>query len=264
MSQHELPSVSGLPWQGVAYFCTTRQGGVSQSSWASLNLGLHTADNAANVAANRRTVRACLPGEPLWLDQVHGTHVVNADCFPELSQSHDMPAPTGDAAITVVPNTVLAIMTADCLPVVLANEEGSALGMAHAGWRGLCGGVLERTVNALRASAPSSSGWRAWIGPGIGQRHFEVGPDVYHAFVDADPGARIFFVQKTPSEKWLADLASLARYRLHGAGVCNVELSGDCTYSRPDLFFSFRREPITGRQATFAWLTEGDQVRGQG
>lgn len=264
MAGHKLQSVSGLPWQGVAYFCTTRRGGVSQDAWASLNLGPHTGDDVAHVAANRRIVRECLPAEPLWLDQVHGTLVVDADRLSTTVQAPNMPAPKADAAITVVPNTVLAIMTADCLPVVIADDKGSALGMAHAGWRGLCAGVLEETIDALRASITAPSGWRAWIGPGIGQRHFEVGPDVHGAFVDADPATAVFFVQKTPSRKWLADLASLARYRLHKAGVRDVEISGDCTFSRPDLFFSYRREAITGRQATFAWLTQRDQVRREG
>ncbi len=264
MASHKLPSVSGLPWQGVAYFCTTRQGGVSQGPWASLNLGLHTADDATHVATNRRLVRASLPAEPLWLDQVHGTCVVNADRLAASAPMPQLPVPIADAAITFMPNTVLAIMTADCLPVVIANEEGSALGVAHAGWRGLCAGILERTIEALRGSCPGTSPWRAWIGPGIGQRNFEVGSDVYHAFVDSDPATSVFFVKKTLSGKWLADLASLARYRLHGAGVGNIEISGDCTFSKPDLFFSYRRESITGRQATFAWLSDENHLRRPG
>src|SRR5690606_11308565 len=138
-----MQTVTGLPWNGVDYFCTTRQGGVSTGSWSSINLGLHTDDDSAAVAANRQRMRNMLPGAPVWMRQVHGTDVFDAD------EQSPMPAgagtaavPVADAAITTMAGRVLAIMTADCLPVVLASTDGTVLGLAHAGWRGLAGGML--------------------------------------------------------------------------------------------------------------------------
>src|SRR3546814_10509829 len=141
-----LTTVSGLPWKGVEYFCTTRLGGVSTGPWSGLNLGLHTDDDAADVATNRKRLRALAPSEPLWLKQVHGTDVFDAD---EPGLVDGMPTPVADAAVTASAGKVLAIMTADCLPVVLASSDG-VLGVAHAGWRGLVGGVLENTLPAMR------------------------------------------------------------------------------------------------------------------
>ena len=249
-----LTTVSGLPWPGVDYFCTTRLGGASKGPWAGFNLGAHASDEPAHVAANRQLLRAALPCEPVWLQQVHAAGVFDAD---SLAPGH-VPAqpPVADAAITTLPGRVLAIMTADCLPVVIACEQGAALGVAHAGWRGLAAGVLERTVQALRERASDTSGWRAWIGPAISQAHFEVGVDVYEAFLDQDAGAAEFFVRRPGTAKWHADLPGLARHRLYRAGVLEVELSGLCSFDRPDSFYSYRREAVTGRMATIAWLRD--------
>ena len=250
-----LPYVSGLPWTGVNYFCTTRAGGLSTGPWASLNMGVHTGDEAAHVSANRDRLRSALPAEPLWLKQVHGADVYDADAAFTVEGPVSSQAPEADAAITTCANRVLAIMTADCLPVVLASTDGQALGVAHAGWRGLAAGVLEQTLQALRRRAPAQTSWRAWIGPAISQSCFEVGSDVVDAFTTQDANTSVFFVQKIGKGKWLADLPALARHRLQQAGVDNVELSGDCTYRRADLFYSYRREPTTGRMATIAWLS---------
>jgi YfiH family protein len=250
-----LPTVTGSPWAGVRYFCTTRNGGVSRDAWASLNLGLHTRDEASHVLVNRQRLRAILPAEPVWLQQVHGTHVFDAD-VPSAGRG-DMPVadvPVADAAVTTQPGRVLAIMTADCLPVVIAGGDGRSLGLAHAGWRGLAGGVLEATLAALRARTSPGTPWRAWIGPAISQRYFEVGNDVLAAFIGADPEASRFFIEKTPGLKWLADLPGLARHRLYKAGVESVALSGECTYALRDRYFSYRRDAETGRIATVAWL----------
>jgi YfiH family protein len=249
-----LGTVSGLPWPGVRYFATTREGGVSLGGFASFNLGAHTRDDPACVQENRRRLRDVLPGDPLWLDQVHGGDVLDADAWT--AESAD--APRADAAVTVRPGRVLAIMTADCLPVVLSGQGGAVLGVAHAGWRGLVGGVLENTVARMRAVCPGAGALRAWIGPAISQRHFEVGDDVHAAFVGRDPAARMFFVRSPAAPKWLADLPSLARHRLWRAGVEDVELSGYCTYGRADLFYSYRRASDTGRLATLAWLSPGE------
>lgn len=250
-----LPTVTGLPWPSVTYFCTTRQGGISLDPWSSLNVGLHTGDTTEHVLANRKLLRAGLPGEPLWLDQVHGARVLDADqYFTQQPQSGLMVPPSADAAITTQSNRVLAIMTADCLPVVIASADGRALGVAHAGWRGLAAGILEATLIALRKRRPGNTAWRAWVGPAISQRHFEVGADVFQAFTNHGPQSSVFFAEKTPGSKWLADLPALARQRLHQAGVANIELSGDCTFSQPDRFYSYRLSPRTGRQVTVAWL----------
>ncbi|HWK71361.1 MAG TPA: peptidoglycan editing factor PgeF [Burkholderiaceae bacterium] len=250
-----LPTVSGLPWTGVEYFSTTRRGGVSTGPWHSLNLGLHTGDDGGHVAANRKRLGAMAPSEPLWLKQVHGTDVFDADRPPGGTRDGALAAgvPVADAAVTATAGRVLAIMTADCLPVVLADTGGTVLGVAHAGWRGLAAGVLENTLRAMRGRAPAEAQWRAWIGPGISQRHFEVGDDVHQAFADADPATAAFFAEKGGG-KWLADLPSIARHRLHKAGVGNVELSGQCTYGQADTYYSYRRQPATGRLATLAWL----------
>lgn len=244
--------VSGQPWSGVRYFCTTRLGGVSDGPFATFNLAQHVADRAGRVAENRRRLRARLPGDPFWLNQIHGTRVVDADAWEK-----KQPAPEADAAVTALTNRVLAIMTADCLPVVIASVDGLVLGAAHAGWRGLAGGILEQTMTTLRGRHPDAAKahWRAWVGPAISQRHFEVGDDVFCAFVDQDTQSRVFFAQAGAGRKWLADLPALARQRLYKLGVDSIELSGYCTATRDDLFYSYRRAAPGGRMATVAWLS---------
>jgi YfiH family protein len=245
----DLPVVTGPEWQGVSYFCTTRAGGAGVAPHDSLNLGLRAEDNPEAVAENRRRVRAAVPAQPLWLRQVHGSEVVDADAA-------DVPAePAVDASVTAQPGRVLAIMVADCLPVVIADAEGKVLGTAHAGWRGLSGGVLEHTLDAMRAKAPHATGWRAWVGPGIGPEQFEVGQDVLDAFTADDPAtARFFTARSGAAGKWLADLAGLADFRLRRAGVQEVSLSGECTVTRKERYFSYRRDGVTGRMAMLAWL----------
>ncbi|WP_459617897.1 peptidoglycan editing factor PgeF [Bordetella sp. 2513F-2] len=246
---HGLPVVCGADWPGVRYFCTTRGGGVGQAPYDTLNLGLRAGDRPEVVAENRRRVRAAVPGEPLWLRQVHGSVVVDADA--PLSE----PEPAADASVTCRPDRVLAIMVADCLPVVMADAEGTVLGVAHAGWRGLSGGVLEATLAAMRAKAPRAGGWRAWIGPGIGPDAFEVGADVLAAFTADDPDAAAAFRPRPDvAGKWWADLPALAQRRLRRAGVAQPESSGLCTASDPGRFFSYRRDRETGRMALLAWL----------
>lgn len=251
LKQASIPTISGQPWTGVNYFCTTRQGGVSAGPWASLNLGLHTGDEYDAVSRNRQRLRAMLPGDPVWLTQEHGAEVFDAD--QAVLQGQATEAPVADGAVTLQANRVLAIMTADCLPVVLASTDGRALGVAHAGWRGLAAGVLENTLSALRQRLPGNTAWRAWIGPAISQSCFEVGADVYEAFADADPGSATFFAPKESGRKWLADLPALARRRLTKEGVGTIELSGQCTFNQADMFYSYRRDATTGRMVTLAW-----------
>ncbi|MFA7670356.1 MAG: peptidoglycan editing factor PgeF [Burkholderiaceae bacterium] len=250
-----LLPVRGAPWEGVRYGTTTRHGGVSHGPWASFNLGLHTGDDPEAVKENRRRLAVDLPAAPFWLEQVHGTVVADADA--DVAFRPMQPPPRADAAITMQPGRVLAIMTADCAPVVIADLQGRALGMAHAGWRGLAGGVLEATVSALRDRLPAAV-WRAWVGPCIGQARFEVGDEVRQAFVATDPSASRYFALGATEGKWQADLAALARHRLDMLDVYSVETSGYCTHDMADLFHSYRRSSVTGRMATLAWLEAKD------
>lgn len=243
-----MGGVSGLPWAGVQYFCTTRSGGVSLAPWESFNLGQHVGDDPQAVKDNRARLRLTLPAAPLWLDQVHGTAVWDAD-----DRTVPLP-PQADAAVTMQPGRVLAIMTADCLPVVIADVQGRVLGVAHAGWRGLVAGVLENTLAHMRERVPDASAWRAWIGPAISQAHFEVGDEVYQAFVGQDARLAVYFVADPSRDRWRADLPSIARHRLFHAGVQQIECCGRCTYGEEHRFFSYRRQARTGRQATLAWL----------
>lgn len=248
MTSTPLFPISGQVWPGVHYFCSTRQGGHSVPPWDGLNLGAHVGDAPDKVAANRALLQASLPAEPLWLQQVHGIEVFDADdCVPGTP-------PQADAAVTTRLGRPLAILTADCLPVVLADADGSVLGVAHAGWRGLAAGVLENTLACMRQRSPDARGWRAWIGPAIGQAHFEVGPEVRDAFLAQDPALALYFAGRAHSDRYLGDLAGIARHRLHQAGVADIENSGYCTYRQSAHFYSYRREARTGRQATVAWL----------
>ena len=251
------------PWPGVTVFCTTRAGGVGVPPYDTLNLGLGAGDDARIVRENRARLRPMLAAEPFWLRQVHGSAVADGDAFsaipPAVGSSGTnaaMEPPEADAAVTARPGRVLAILTADCLPVVIGDTQGRVLGAAHAGWLGLAGGVLDATLAAMRRRAPHATGWRAWIGPGIGATAFQVGDDVREAFAQAGAGEPgMFVVDPAMPGKWLADLAGLARWRLERLGVTQIESSGLCTVTDTQgRFFSYRRDGRTGRMATLAWL----------
>lgn len=236
---------------------TTRVGGVSVGSRGALNLAAHVGDDPDSVARNRRLVREALglPDEPLWLRQVHGTTVVRHEHDAragERATSPDSPtaAPEGDAAVAFGPGRVLAIMTADCLPVAFTTRAGDRVGAAHAGWRGLAAGVLERTVDALGAERGDVV---AWLGPAIGPDAFEVGPEVRDAFLADDPAAAAAFTANARG-RWQADLYALARLRLARVGVRSVHGGGACTYDDVGRWFSFRRDRDAGRMATLVWL----------
>jgi YfiH family protein len=230
---------------GVHAIVTTRAGGVSAGARAGFNLAAHVGDDPDAVAENRRRLRvaAGLPAEPLWLRQVHGTGVAVHDG----AAAH---APEADAAVTTEPGRVLAVLTADCLPVVLASRDGRRLGVAHAGWRGLAAGVLEATVAALDVQGEDLV---AWLGPAIGPAAFEVGEEVREAFVAPDPATSTAFTGNARG-RWQADLYALARRRLGRLGVTEIAGGGDCTYAQADAWFSFRRDRDCGRMATVAWL----------
>lgn len=249
---HGLPVVTGPSWPGVHFFCTTRAGGVGVAPHDTLNLGLRADDCPDTVRENRRRLRAALPSEPLWLRQVHGADVVDGDTWPP--DTGDVGEPAADASVTSTPGRVLAVMAADCLPVFMTDLDGTVVGAAHAGWRGLAGGVLENTLAHLRVKAPAARGWRAWVGPGIGPDHFEVGDDVRGAFAGLGGEAEACFkAHPQRAGKWLADLAALAVLRLQRAGVEDIHACGLCTVSDAARFFSYRRDGTTGRMALLAW-----------
>lgn len=225
----------------VKAFVTTRAGGISAGPYAGLNLGFRTDDDPLAVEANRRRLLAALPGEPKWLRQVHGCGVVDADTLAGI--------PEADAAVARSPNTVCAVLVADCIPVLLADRTGSAVAVAHAGWRGLAGGVLERAVERL-ARPPEEL--LAYLGPGIGPRAFEVGADVREAFLAGDAQAEAAFRPRSPG-KWMADLFLLARQRLARCGVARIHGGDLCTHSDPRRFYSYRRDGPTGRMAALIW-----------
>lgn len=229
--------------------CTTRRGGVSAGPWAGLNMGRGGGDDPAAVSENRRRVLAALqaPAEPLWIRQVHGVRVAR---MPQESlQGGD--EPEADAVFSTEPGVVCAVQAADCLPVLFCDAAGTVVAAAHAGWRGLCGGVLERTVAALPVPP---AGLMAWLGPAIGPEAFEVGEEVREAFVAADAQAAQAFRPGAAPGKHYADLWQLARQRLRRAGVSRVSGGGLSTHADPARFYSYRRDGVTGRMAALIWL----------
>jgi YfiH family protein len=249
MSSPELPPqwiVPQWPVPGqVRALATTRAGGSSNDPYSSFNIGMAVGDEPAAVAANRAVLRSFLPAEPCWLKQVHGTRVIEAG-----GDQRDAPA-EADASVTRAPGVVLAIQSADCLPVLLAEREGRIIAAAHAGWRGLCDGVIE---NAVRSMGVPGGSIVAWLGPAIGSVSYEVGEDVYRAFVDQDEEAEAAFVARLSPGKYLMDLYALARQRLARLGVADVHGGGYCTLRESGRFFSYRRDGQTGRMATLLWL----------
>jgi len=229
---------------GVRALSTMRHGlGVSKPPFDAFNLGARCGDDPEAVAENRRQLDAALvlPSPPRWLRQVHGIGVAREPGFDE---------PEADAAVTSMPGTVLAILTADCLPVVFAARDGDEIGAAHAGWRGLGAGVLKATVAAMETPADHLV---AWLGPAAGPQAYEIGEEVFDAFVSGDAGAAAAFAPTRPGH-WKVDLHALARRRLAAIGVTDVHGGGLCTISDPFRFFSHRRDQRSGRIATVAWI----------
>lgn len=237
--QWELP-----PGVGAAF--TTRLGGVSLAPWDSFNVAIHVGDDPAHVAANRTLLRKMLGPdvEPTWLNQVHGTDVVDLDTA--------VPAPlpaSADAAVTTRAGVACVVMVADCLPVLFTTRDGSRVGAAHAGWRGLAAGVLEQTVRAMRVPAGEL---RAWMGPCISREHFEVGEEVREEFVRQDDQASEFF-DRNLRGRWQADLVGLARRKLSTVGVNDIKGGSWCTYADRAQFYSHRRDGKGGRLAAVIW-----------
>ena len=232
---------------GVQAVATTRVGGVSAGAYAALNLGDHVNDDPAAVRRNRELLRTglALPGEPAWLQQVHGTAAVDAAFAGDRV--------TADAAWTSAAGVVCAVLTADCLPVLFCNRAGTHVAAAHAGWRGLSAGVLESTVAWLSADGAPPASLLAWLGPALGPASYEVGDAVRDTLLRTDPAAAVAFQAKRPGH-WLLDLYAAARLRLQRAGVTAVSGGDFCTLAEPERFFSHRRDGTTGRQATLIWL----------
>lgn len=245
--------------RGVNACTTTRRGGVSLAPFGTLNLAAHVGDNAQAVLENRKRLIESLnlPAQPVWLDQVHGTQVIDAASPPVNLNA----APQADAAYTDRPCLVCAVLTADCLPILLCDIKGTHIAAVHAGWRGLAAGVIEATVAALKV-APAEL--MAWMGPAIGPQSFEVGAAVREIFLQKDNAAASAFVPSTrkstlasagETPRWLADIYRLAQLRLAASGVQRVYGGNYDTFSDPR-FYSYRRAGVTGRMATLIWRDE--------
>lgn len=245
---------------GVHAGCTTRQGGVSDAPYDSLNLGDHVGDVLGAVTKNRALLKhhCSLPAEPVWLKQAHGNGVVDAGKILPPAQMGERGGvrrmnashPEADASYSHHSGVVCAVMTADCLPILLCDKGGSVVAAVHAGWRGLADGVIEATLLHMGVSA---SKLMAWLGPAIGPSMFEVGDEVRERFVSADQNAVEAF-KPSRQGRWLADLYQLARQRLVEFGVCDVYGGHWCTYIDKARFYSYRRDGVTGRMASLIWL----------
>jgi polyphenol oxidase len=238
----------------VRAVCTLREGGVGAAPYASLNLAVHVGDDPDVVAANRQRLREQLRlvSEPRWLTQMHGTQVFDAD-RAALSQSSVVPE--ADAATTRRSGNVLAVLVADCMPILLCRRDGAGVAVAHAGWRGLAAGVVEASVDALGAGAGAGQ-LLAWLGPAIGPSHFEVGDEVRCAFMAHEERASAAFTRNARG-RWQCDLYQLARQRLQALGVGAIHGERRCTYGERESFFSYRRDGATGRFAALIWMDPG-------
>ena len=241
--------------QRIRSLLTTRVGGTSTPPYDTLNLGDHVGDQYATVMANRQILHPHLPSEPLWLNQTHSIQVSTPK-----SRTQSISAPfDADAAVTNIPNEVLAIMTADCLPVLFSSADGSVVGAAHAGWRGLCDGVLENTVIEMLELSHQSTAtdFIAWMGPAIGPQSFEVGSDVLQRFQESGLHdlKRCFLPIPDKSGKYLADIYQLARDRLEAVGLTSIFGGEMCTVKDGERFFSYRRDGVTGRFASLVWIS---------
>ena len=243
----------------VHAFTTTRHGGFSLAPYDDFNLGAYAGDNLEVVLQNRKVLDALLPHSPYWIKQVHGSHVL----FVQGSNSgiHENVV-EADASFTQTPQTVLSILSADCMSVLFTNKTGTAIAAAHAGWRGLCAGVLENTVTLfLQEHAEQADQLMAWIGPSISAKYYEVGKDVRDAFFRAaEQRGHVLsascFEKSTNAQRYMADLPRIAKERLFAMGLTEVSGGDLCTYSEPDRFYSYRRQNPTGRFASLIWFNQ--------
>ncbi len=227
----------------VKAYTTTRKAGCSQEPYSSFNLATHVGDDIQSVMTNRATLRKSLqlPSEPIWLEQTHSIKTINA-----IPTNIDCQA---DASFSNTTDQVCVVLTADCMPVLFCNQEGTKVAAIHAGWRGLANGILEEVLQHFTTDV------LVWLGPAIGLQKFEVGTEVYEIFTDFLPHATEAF-KPTDNKHWLADLYLLARQRLANQGITSVFGGNFCTYSEPELFYSYRRDKVTGRMASLIWLEQ--------
>lgn len=223
---------------------TLRQGGVSKPPYDSFNLATHVGDEPTKVNQNRAILNESLnlSGEPQWLEQVHSTKAV---ILP-----NEVAIPKADASYTTDKNIVCAVMTADCLPLLITDKHGSCVAAIHAGWRGLCDGIVEATIKKLPVESETLM---VWLGPAIGADVYEVGKEVYDAFTKDHEEAKQAFTA-TSEGHWLFDIYGLARLRLSKMGITQIYGSDHCTLSEEDKFFSYRRDDVTGRMASLIWI----------
>ena len=231
--------------KNVKAFASTRVGGFSSAPYQGLNLGAHVGDDPSIVEKNRDWLaqQANMPSAPIWLNQTHSTVVARVSA--PTTQVLD-----ADGVFTSASNVVCSAMTADCLPVLLTNTQGTQVAAVHAGWRGLANGIVENALELFSGEVV------AWLGPAIGPQAFEVGEDVLQAFVDFDSQAHQAFTPRDVEGKWLADMSKLATQRLNKLGITQVFDSGLCTFQDKEDFYSYRRDGVTGRQATFIWIED--------
>ena len=231
--------------KNVKAFASTRVGGFSTAPYQGLNLGAHVGDDLSIVEKNRDWLaqEAKMPSAPIWLNQTHSTVV--AQVSAPTTQVLD-----ADGVFTSSSQVVCSAMTADCLPVLLTNTQGTQVAAVHAGWRGLANGIVENALELFSGEV------MAWLGPAIGPQAFEVGDDVLQAFVDFDTQAHQAFTPRDVEGKWLADMSKLATQRLNKFGITQVFDSGLCTFQHKEDFYSYRRDGVTGRQATFIWIED--------
>lgn len=226
-------------------YTTTRRNGCSQAPYQSFNLADHVGDNPIAVQKNREQLKAelQLPNEPKWLQQIHSNIVI----------SNDLPNSTpADAAYTKNSDVVCTVLTADCLPILVANKQGTKVAAIHAGWRSLANSLIENTIHSI-----GNNNLLIWLGPAIGPTAFEVGRDVYQIFTDHDPAAKQAFT-KIDNNKWLADIYLLATQRLNKLGVYDIYGGDFCTYTDQHDFYSYRREDLTGRMASLIWIANSN------
>ena len=231
--------------RNIVAFTTTRIGGISTDACSSLNLGNRNADSTENIMANRKLLRSelALPNEPYWINQTHSTIAI------EINDNYIVTE--ADASFTTQKNCICAVLTADCLPVLMCNSEGTAVAAIHAGWRGLLNGIIE---NAIEHFTDAPEQLMAWLGPAIGAEVYEVGDEVRDAFLQHDPQAELAF-KPSPNDRWLMDMYLLARQRLNQKGITAIYGGEHCTYTENNRFFSHRRDPKTGRQVSLIYRT---------
>jgi YfiH family protein len=241
--------------EGVYALATTRRGGFGVGAFSSFNLGAHVGDDPETVERNRARLIEKIDVRPVWLTQVHGARVVDIGEMERGTQSSTGGARIeADGALVREPGLACAVMTADCLPVLFCDDAASVVCAAHAGWRGLDAGILEAAVREM--GVPGNK-LLAWLGPAIGPRAFEVGKDVYDAFVMKEPRAAAAFAASENEGKWRADLCHLARLRLETLGVTRIYGGGFCTFEDAECFYSYRRDGETGRMASLIWISGG-------